>query len=315
MTTKDKWKKRNYAFTCVGRWGEDGDDDWRICASGKNQSPINIVPHILLYDPQLQPLRIETNPVNGILRNNKRDITYFIHNSSEPSVNITSGPLSYTYRLYQIKLHYGVNNSVGSEHTIDGKSFVGEIQFLAYNSELYSNHTVAQQSPRGIAVIAVFINVGDTENLAFDMFRKKFYDIQLSDTCTELNGLPIDKLLPRTLQYMTYSGSLTQPGCKETVTWVILNKPIFISSHQLEDLRKTPYQEWRDSNARPVMPLNHRTVRTNINVKKRSKLCSMEVAKRYEAPSRYKIIIYNGRTIEWFERQALSLVITLYPTH
>lgn len=37
----------------------------------------------------------------------------------------------------------------------------------------------------------------------------------------------------------------------------------------MDDLRKIPYQEWRYSNARPVMPLNHRTVRTNINFRKR----------------------------------------------
>ena len=37
----------------------------------------------------------------------------------------------------------------------------------------------------------------------------------------------------------------------------------------MEDLREIPYQEWMKSNARPVMPLNHRTVRTNINFRKR----------------------------------------------
>ena len=38
---------------------------------------------------------------------------------------------------------------------------------------------------------------------------------------------------------------------------------------QMNALRTIPYQEWTGgSNTRPVMPLNHRTVRTNINVHK-----------------------------------------------
>lgn len=53
------------------------------------------------------------------------------------------------------------------------------------------------------------------------------------ESCTDVYGLPIDKLLPRTIQYMTYGGSQTQPGCRETVTWIILNKPTYISQKQV----------------------------------------------------------------------------------
>jgi len=61
--------------------------------------------------------------------------------------------------------------------------------------------------------------------------------ISITDACTDVSGLPIDKLLPRTDQYMTYSGSLTQPGCRETVTWIILNKPTYISHKQVGTFR------------------------------------------------------------------------------
>ena len=52
-------------------------------------------------------------------------------------------------------------------------------------------------------------------------------------TCTTIEGLPIEGLIPKTPHYMTYSGSLTQPGCRETVTWVIYNKPLSISEDQV----------------------------------------------------------------------------------
>jgi len=40
-------------------------------------------------------------------------------------------------------------------------------------------------------------------------------------------------LLPDITNYITYEGSLTQPGCYETVTWIILNRPIIITQEQV----------------------------------------------------------------------------------
>ena len=37
--------------------------------------------------------------------------------------------------------------------------------------------------------------------------------------------------------YVTYDGSLTHPGCHETVTWIILNRPIFISRKQVSHIQ------------------------------------------------------------------------------
>lgn len=36
-----------------------------------------------------------------------------------------------------------------------------------------------------------------------------------------------------TEHYMTYEGSTTAPGCHETVTWIVLNKPIYITLQQV----------------------------------------------------------------------------------
>lgn len=45
--------------------------------------------------------------------------------------------------------------------------------------------------------------------------------------------LSIHGLLPDTDHYMTYDGSTTAPACHETVTWVVLNKPIYITKQQV----------------------------------------------------------------------------------
>ena len=43
-------------------------------------------------------------------------------------LNVSGGPLgAYTYRLYEILLHYGMHNHEGSEHLIDGERFAGEV--------------------------------------------------------------------------------------------------------------------------------------------------------------------------------------------
>jgi hypothetical protein len=49
----------------------------------------------------------------------------------------------------------------------------------------------------------------------------------------EVKRLSVRGLLPDTEHYMTYDGSTTMPACHETVTWVILNKPIYITKQQV----------------------------------------------------------------------------------
>ena len=43
--------------------------------------------------------------------------------------NITGGPLDYSYPVHSVSLHFGLRDNSGSEHTVDGKSFPGEVQF------------------------------------------------------------------------------------------------------------------------------------------------------------------------------------------
>jgi hypothetical protein len=57
-----------------------------------------------------------------------------------------------------------------------------------------------------------------------------------SDEQRWISGIPLQVLLPQTSQYITYEGSLTQPQCQETVTWVIFNKPIYITERQVSYL-------------------------------------------------------------------------------
>ncbi|XP_076446335.1 carbonic anhydrase-related protein 10-like [Babylonia areolata] len=221
--------------------------------------------------------------ISGFLQNNGHDITFYAGHSGNSfwdGVNITGGPLSYRYRVDQIKFHFGLVDSEGSEHTVGRRSFPVEIQILAYNSELYSNYSEAETSPRGLAAIAVFAQLSDKHNKEFTVFQRTMNSTLYKGDKSPIDRVRLRRLLPHTDQYVTYEGSTTFPGCHETVTWLVYNRPIYISKDQLSTLRNLR-QDTRfnpvmlmGGNIRPVQPLNQRTIRTNINF--REKKCTME---------------------------------------
>ncbi|XP_078257729.1 carbonic anhydrase-related protein 10-like [Rhinoraja longicauda] len=79
----------------------------------------------------------------------------------EPLVNMSGGPLTYSYRLDEVRIHFGSKDIQGSEHLLNGQAFSGEVQLIHYNHELYPNVTEASRSPNGLVVVSIFIKVPD----------------------------------------------------------------------------------------------------------------------------------------------------------
>ena len=63
-------------------------------------------------------------------------------------------------------------------------------------------------------------------------------------------------LLPREMDFFSYDGSLTTPPCTEGVRFFILKSPVNVSREQVTAF---PFR----ANARPVQPLNGRTIITS----------------------------------------------------
>ncbi|KAL4101413.1 hypothetical protein PRIC1_005165 [Phytophthora ramorum] len=60
-----------------------------------------------------------------------------------------------------------------------------------------------------------------------------------------------------------YPGSLTTPGCDEIVDWWVVEKPVKVSAKDLTRIRDNQgevHATDASDNARPVQPLNDRTV-------------------------------------------------------
>ncbi|XP_052792118.1 putative carbonic anhydrase-like protein 1 [Mya arenaria] len=268
-------------------WGRH-EKLFALCSMGRFQSPIDIRPETLIYDPNLTTIKFQGNAINGTLHNTVHDLTLDVNYTDTTSgqFNFSSGPFSYTYRLFNVKLHLGIFNDVGSEHTIAGKQFPIEIQLMGFNSDLYRNHSEATMSTHGLAIISVLGSIDEMFNLEFDKVLTAVKNMSYKGEKQLLKNFNMLDIIPRSEMFITYEGSLTQPSCQETVTWAIVNKPMRITKHQMASLREL--NQWREgrpslqpNNFRPPLPFNRRPVRINISPHTEAEDCAMKITKSY----------------------------------
>lgn len=59
--------------------------------------------------------------------------------------------------------------------------------------------------------------------------------VKWAGTSSVVERVGVRSLLPDSHHYITYDGSLTQPPCHETVTWILVNKPVYITKQQVRE--------------------------------------------------------------------------------
>jgi carbonic anhydrase len=191
-------------------------------------------------------------------------------------------------------MHWGPNDETGSEHLVDGKSYAGEIHFVNWNTEAFSEPTKALycENHKGLIVLGVLIKPGK-ENAEFQKIINALKEISLAGSKTQLKEtIQLENLFPsnsifrfffvllvgsnsgyfcleNTLNYWNYDGSLTTPPCTQAVQWVVFEEAVEVSSEQLEELRKlytcsSPNEccssNQMTMNYRPVCDLNDRKI-------------------------------------------------------
>jgi len=62
-----------------------------------------------------------------MISNTGHSVMFYLENGTKNHINITGGPLSYKYQIYEIHIHYGQQDEMGSEHSINGYSFPAEV--------------------------------------------------------------------------------------------------------------------------------------------------------------------------------------------
>lgn len=249
------------------KWGEYAPN-----ALGLHQSPIVIHPAEAVFEQRLQENALKfhyTEMEACSLINSGRSVQLTV---PAAKCYVEGGPLDSKYELKQFHFHWGVSDSVGSEHVIDDKVFAAELHLVHWNCEKYKKFEDAVPSPGGLCVLTAFIESG-AEHIGLEPLTKLMADIPYAGEQRSLSTSfnPFCLLPQATDKFWTYRGSLTTPPCYESVIFVLFKEAIQISPKQLESFRQL-HLCTRDSagagdtstrlvnNFRPPMPLNDRTV-------------------------------------------------------
>ncbi|KAM7396760.1 hypothetical protein PAMP_019777 [Pampus punctatissimus] len=236
--------------------GPEGQHQWSkhypYCG-GAFQSPINIKPELLRFDPTLHPIEVQDY---NLLPNEQLTLGNNGHSvqiTLPSKMHISSLPHRYT--AAQLHFHWGSSSRpAGSEHMVNNKQYAAEMHVVHYNSDKYPNISMAVDKSDGLAVLAVLIEVGEF-NPAFEQFLKFINGIKYRDQRLQVPGFNIRALLPARLdEYYRYDGSLTTPPCYPSVLWTVFRNHITISRKQFLSLATTLYSSHAQDSA-PV-PLN-----------------------------------------------------------
>ena len=131
-------------------------------ANGVRQSPVNITTSTTTTSTDLSanPLRWTYVPENSKCLINP-GYCWRVDIKGEGS-ELTGGPLNNDiYRVEQFHCHWGCSDARGSEHTVDGQAFSGELHIVHWNSTKYGSFHEAAGHPDGLAVLGCFLKVND----------------------------------------------------------------------------------------------------------------------------------------------------------
>ncbi|KAI1700173.1 eukaryotic-type carbonic anhydrase domain-containing protein [Ditylenchus destructor] len=247
-----------------GDWGysgNNGPDKWpSTCHYGKHQSPINIDTRQLLPEkvPRLHFVNYNRTFENIFGENIGRGVLFTgFSNDKHKAPYVYGGGLPGKYLLYQFHFHWSRRFSNGSEHTINFMHYPVEIHMVHIREDLTLEE--AYNATDGVAVLAIF-GVFDNEGKALKQIAPHFEQLQQGGDNTTFNFIPGALLPENKTMFYHYEGSLTTPGCFETVDWLIFHEPISITHSQLDELREVQIIGRPEADARPTQPINDRHV-------------------------------------------------------
>jgi len=276
--------------------GANGPDEWETLnvdwsCNGRKQSPINIMTdQVRQKDPTNPPnLRLTVagnKPITGELKNTGYAPKFYLGDGS--TVKLAGGLLQERYLLKEFLFHFGCNDTAGSEHTIDGNTYPIELHMVFWDNTNYGSFELAAQGEDGLAVVAVLYELpmakssSTPANVALEKIAQllnSIVDENSSHMVTQSAAIHIEDLAPLlvspdiTDRFYKYKGSLTTPGCYESVTWFVMNNHPQITEKELLAFRnlKSSRAHAQGKNAgrmcnnfRNTMPLNGRQIHSNI---------------------------------------------------
>lgn len=215
--------------------GTNGPEHWHslspansMCATGRQQSPINIegtepvIMHRLITNYTVSPVHLRNDRV-------------VINMPYEKGSMLTVGG-----KVFELR---GFTFRTPAEHTIAGKSYPMSIQFM-------------HEAITGVrAIVEVLVEEGKA-NLA----AQELWDLMPlePDQVNKRDKVLVNArdLMPADKSYYRYMGSLTTPPCTEGVHWYVLKTPIELSKEQIALVKGI----LGGKASRPLQPRNNRII-------------------------------------------------------
>ncbi|ENN78979.1 hypothetical protein YQE_04563, partial [Dendroctonus ponderosae] len=175
---------------------------------------------------------------------------------------ITSGVLSGKYVFSQLHLHWGANDMEGSEHTIDGRQFPGELHVVLFKS-CYLTQEAALKERDGVVILVYILNLQDPPNPNLQPIVDALPAIAKAHTSAKVPPTELLYLMTQfEADYFIYRGSVCTSDCVHPIMWMITRVPIGISPDQMDSLRflLDNEDELIRRNFRPVQPISKRHI-------------------------------------------------------
>merc|ERR1712110_610699 len=266
----------NAAFASDWNYGSEGPSTWSEhypTCGGSSQSPINIGDPIITskIPCKLEFSKAYSKHLKGSWKNNGHSLQFTLDDESASKTQLKGQYINSTYQLAQVHFHWGSKAEQGSEHTFQGKQSSLEMHAFHLNTQYEMDD--AGNHPDGYLVVGILFNEFHPMT-EFDPIHKllgKYFQryIKLSQNAVEAPEMkakfsvePFLAMSNVAESHYQYHGSLTTPGCNESVTWVLAPKILGVTPRAMKFLRqlKTDDGEPLVNNFRPVQDLNGREI-------------------------------------------------------
>ncbi|KJH42995.1 carbonate dehydratase, eukaryotic-type [Dictyocaulus viviparus] len=132
-----------------------------VSGLGRYPSPIDIIPVITAFDEHLQnaEFRVEYHSIGDFRAMNTGNTLQIVRDGNDSELAMSFMPEE-QYHLDMITWHWSTEPMNGSEHTIGGVGYAGELHLIHRNTR-FPTMELALKQPNGVLAIAIFLNVSD----------------------------------------------------------------------------------------------------------------------------------------------------------
>ncbi len=200
------------------------------CATGLEQSPINIVKAVIPLPSVTRAYNLQFNyrPQSFSVLDNGHTLAFIATDPQASSISVHGK----TYNLIRIDYH------AVSEHAIMNVHLPLELELVHANGD------------GSIVTVSVLVNIGEDNS----QLAKMISYLPNQSHNKKLNNFNAGRLIP-TRSFYAYDGSFTTPPCRENNQWLVATQALTASPEQI-----LKFQSLYKGNNRPLQAQGSRTV-------------------------------------------------------